>query len=241
MTKTVENLLRNSGLPGPRGNLRLMYSFAHQATRDEINECLAFYNDKLANSPEEFVVMCGIVGYCVLNQSHLQDTLTVIRGYASHQSWRIREAVAMGIQEIASANMEAILDNLENWLTGDELEKRAVVAALCEPKLLLGEKAVNLRIVNILAKLALEFAEIDGKLSENQNALRKALGYGWSVVIVAIPDEGKAAFEGMAGNSNKHIQWIVKENLKKHRLQVMDKKWVEKMMAVCAEKGDISI
>jgi hypothetical protein len=231
MTKTVENLLQNSGLPGPRGNLALMYSFARQATRDEINECLAFYHEKLANSPQEFVVMCGIVGYCIGNQNHLQDTIAAIRGYASHRSWRIREAVAMGIQEIASSNnMAALLDNLENWLAGNDLEKRAVVAALCEPKLL-KEKAVDLRILNILVKLTLEFAKIDGKLSDRQNTLRKTLGYGWSVLMVAIPDEGKAAFEAIAGNNHQHIHWIVKENLKKHRLQEMDKKWLEKMSA----------
>ncbi len=32
-------------------------------------------------------------------------------------------------------------------------------------------------------------------------------------------------------NYNKHIKWIVKENLKKKRLTVMDKKWTEKMLA----------
>jgi hypothetical protein len=233
MTKTIENLLQNSGLPGPRGNLELMYSFARQAAGDQINECLAFYDEKLANSPQEFVVMCGIVGYCIFNQNRLWDTIAAIRGYASHQSWRIREAVAMGIQEIASPDMNAILDNFENWLAGNDLEKRAVVAALCEPKLL-KEKTVNLRILNILAKLTLEFAEVDGKLSDSQNSLRKTLGYGWSVVIVAIPEEGKAAFETIAGHSNKHIRWIVKENLKKHRLQQMDQKWVEKMSAILA-------
>jgi hypothetical protein len=59
MTKTIENLLENSGLPGPRGNLALMYSFAHNATASENDECLSFYNDTLKNSPEEFVVMCS--------------------------------------------------------------------------------------------------------------------------------------------------------------------------------------
>jgi hypothetical protein len=46
-----------------------------------------------------------------------------------------------------------------------------------------------------------------------------------------LPDEGKSAFEKIAKCNNKHIKWIVKENLRKKRLTVMDKKWVEKMLA----------
>ncbi len=229
MTKTIENLLANSGLPGPRGNLALLYSFAHNATADEIGECLAYYHDNLKNSPEEFVTMCGIVGYCILNQNNIEKVLVKIRGYASHQSWRIREAVAIGIQEIAENNMAKIIDNLEKWLDGNDLEKRAIVAALCEPKLL-KVKSINCRILNILTQITLEFGEIISKLSEDQNSLRKTLGYGWSVAIAATPDEGKAAFEEIARNKNKHIQWIIKENLKKNRLRVMDKEWSEKML-----------
>ena len=229
MTKTIENLLVNSGLPGPRGNLELLYSFAHSATADEIDECLVYYHDDLKNSPEEFVAMCGIVGYCILNRNDIKETLEKIRGYASHQSWRIREGVAIGIQEVAAPRMNEIINNLEKWLDGNELEKRAVVAALCEPKLL-KERLNNIKILNTLAKLTLEFEKIESKLSDNQNTLKKTLGYGWSVVIVAIPEEGKEVFETIAQNNNKHIQWIVKENLKKNRLRVMDKEWSEKML-----------
>ncbi len=230
-TKTIENLLLNSGLPGPRGNLALLYSFAHRATAAEIEECLAYYHDHLQNSPEEFVVMCGIVGYCILNQNNISGIMEKIRGYASHQSWRIREAVAIGIQEVAALKMNEIIHHLEKWLDGNELEKRAVVAALCEPKLL-KESQINIKILNILAALTRAFEKIDGKLSDQQNTLRKTLGYGWSVVIVAIPQEGKIVFETAARSSNKHIRWIIKENLKKNRLFRMDQFWVEKMKSL---------
>jgi hypothetical protein len=230
MTKTIENLLVNSGLPGPRGNLELLYSFAHSATADEIDECLAYCCDDLKNSPAEFVAMCGIVGYCILNRDNIKEMLEKIRPYASHQSWRIREAVAIGIQEVAGSNMNQVINYLERWLSGNELERRAVVAALCEPKLL-RDGSVNIKILNILARLTVEFEKMGSKLSENQSTLRKALGYGWSVVIVSIPGEGKKVFETVAHNSNKHIQWISKENLKKKRLSAMDRRWVEKMVS----------
>lgn len=230
MMKTIENLLKNSGLPGPRGNLELMHSFSEKATESEVNECFSFYRDDLHNSPEEFVVMCGIVGYCILNKDNIPKTLTTIRQYASHSSWRIRESVAIGIQEIAENNLNEIIDNLKKWMDGNELEKRAIVAALCEPKLL-KEKKIIVELLELLNIITMGFDKIDGKLSENQNSLRKTLGYGWSVAIVSLPNEGKLAFEKIAGCNNKHIKWIVKENLRKKRLTVMDKKWVEKMLA----------
>ena len=80
---TVENLLMNSGLPGPRANLSLLYSFAHQATEEEVNACLSFCHDNLNNSPEEFVAVCGIVGYCVLNGHQIRKTLDTVRKYGS--------------------------------------------------------------------------------------------------------------------------------------------------------------
>lgn len=141
MMKTIEYLIKNSGLLGPRANLELLYSFSKNATENEVAECFSFYKDDLHNSPEEFVVMCGIVGYCIRNKDNIQQTLTTIRKYASHSSWRIRESVAIGIQEIAetNTNMSEILNCLKNWMNGNDLEKRAVVAALCEPKLLKGK------------------------------------------------------------------------------------------------------
>jgi hypothetical protein len=228
--KTIENLLKNSGLPGPRGNLELMHSFSEKATESEVNECFSFYRDDLHNSPEEFVVMCGIVGYCILNKDNIPKTLTTIRKYASHSSWRIRESVATGIQEIAENNLNEIIDNLKKWMDGNELEKRAIVAALCEPKLL-KEKTIIVELLKLLNIITMGFDKIDGKLSENQNSLRKTLGYGWSVAIVSLPNEGKLAFEKIAECNNKHIKWIVKENLRKKRLTVMEKKWVERMLA----------
>jgi len=228
--KTIENLLKNSGLPGPRGNLELLHSFSEKATESEVNECFSFYRDDLHNSPEEFVVMCGIVGYCILNKDNIPKTLTTIRKYASHSSWRIRESVAIGIQEIAENNLNEIIYNLKKWMDGNELEKRAIVAALCEPKLL-KEKTIIIELLEILNIITMGFDKIDGKLSENQNSLRKTLGYGWSVAIVSLPNVGKLAFEKIAECNNKHIKWIVKENLRKKRLTVMDKKWVEKMIA----------
>jgi hypothetical protein len=226
MSETIENLLQNSNLPGPRGNLELMYSFSKTASVGEVEECLSYITDNLHNSPEEFAGMCGIVGYAIVNKEKLKETISFLRKFASHGSWRIREAVAMGIQEMTGDRLAEIIQELSGWLSGNEFEKRAVVAALCEPKLL-KEKARVSEVISILSDITLNSFPADGKLNDGQISLRKALGYGWSVAVVAFPDEGKRFFENMAGNSNRHIRWIIKENLKKNRLSVMDRKWVE--------------
>ncbi len=226
MSETIKNLLQNSNLPGPRGNLELMYSFSKKASAGEVEECLLYITDDLHNSPEEFVAMCGIVGYAVVNKENLRETLSFLRKFASHASWRIREAVAMGIQEMTGDRLTEIMHELSGWLSGNEFEKRAVVAALCEPRLLKDKTKVS-AVLSILKEITLNSFPQDGKLSDGQISLRKGLGYGWSVAVAAFPEEGKKTFENLAGNPNRHIRRILKENLKKNRLSVMDKKWVQ--------------
>jgi len=38
--EAIKHLLSNSGLPGTRANLELLYSFSKSATEPEIKECL---------------------------------------------------------------------------------------------------------------------------------------------------------------------------------------------------------
>ena len=221
--------MRESGLPGPRGNLTLMYSFAHEATQEEADACLAYNNPELSNSPEEFVVMCGVVAYCVIHRDDIAGTLSFLRPFASHASWRIRESAAMGIQEMADGAPSSVIGALESWaVSGTWYEQRAVVAGLCEPKLL-KQNADAASVLSLLAVITGHFAEVKGKLSAEQTTLRKTLGYGWSVAAVHLPEKGKAALEKIAYSDNAHIRWIVKENLKKNRLTVMDREWTEKM------------
>lgn len=228
----IQHLLKNSGLPGPRGNLELLYSFSKEASEDDVRECLSFCTDSLTNSPEEFVVMCGITGYCLLKSNNLKKTLEFIRPYASHSSWRVREAVAIGIQEIAGGRTGEIIRGLEEWARGNDYEKRAVAAALCEPRLL-KRKGDVAEILAILERITLELEKKAGpKLTDSQNTLRKTLGYAWSVAVAANPDEGKVFFGRIAGRDNKHTRWIIRENLKKKRLSKMDGVWVDRMLAM---------
>lgn len=224
---TLEYLLAHSNLPGPRGNLELLHMFAKNADEDVVHQCLSVLTADTSNCPEEFAGMCGIVGRAMNYRGNLADVFDFLRGYASHSSWRIREAVAIAVQEVALGRIGEVLAGLRPWCIGNAFEKRAVVAALCEPKLLIN-KDVNCDVLQLLSVLTDSFIALD-KLNEGEKVLRQALGYGWSVAIAAQASEGKAYFEAYSAASNKHIQWILRENLKKNRLAKMDKEWVERM------------
>jgi hypothetical protein len=218
-------LKKNSHLPGPRGNLELLYDFALTADVATVEKCLDCIKPDTANSPQEFAGMCGILGHAVLNKADVKGVLDFLRPFASHSSWRIREAVAMAIQEISVGRLDETLSHLESWIAGTPFEQRAVVAGLCEPKLL-GNKTTNTKILRVLGAITANM-DHSKKLLDSERSLRKALGYGWSVVIAAAPKEGKKAFARLFVLRGRHIVWIVKENLKKNRLYKMDPNWVK--------------
>ncbi len=82
-------------------------------------------------------------------------------------------------------------------------------------------------MLQILDNITESIKRIQDRKEEGFKALKKGLAYCWSVAIVGNPDEGKKAFEKWIPCSDKDINWIVKENLKKKRLQRMDEEWVE--------------
>ena len=224
---TIKYLLENSHLPGPRGNLELLYDFAADCSLELVEECLTYIKEETVNSPEECVGMCGILGFSLLNKNDLPMVFKFLRPYSSHSSWRIRESVAIAIQELASGGLAEILTELKAFVEGNAFEMRAVVAGLCEPKLL-NNRRYNSEILKILLEISETLNQSD-KFTAAEESLRKALGYGWSVVIAKSPDQGKEYFEKLLGFKSKHINWVIKENLKKNRLIKMDPGWVKKI------------
>lgn len=233
MDYTIGYLKEHSNLPGPRGNLSLLYEFAAAGDEALALACLAEIDGQTRDSPEEFAGMCGIVAYAAAHRSDRRAVVDFLRPYASHSSWRIREAVAMAIQEIAVGALAETLDCLAPLAAGNPFERRAVVAGLCEPKLL-RDPAANAAILELLARITAGL-DRDGRLDESETALRKALAYGWSVVVAHEPAAGKAAFAALLRLRGKHVRWIMRENLKKNRLAVLDREWVADMERRLAE------
>ena len=116
---------------------------------------------------------------------------------------------------------------MRDWAsTGDRLVQRAVVAALCEPALL-DVPADAAAVVDILDGVTGTLVAAADRRTEPFRVLRQALGYGWSVAIVAAPEPGWMAFERWAARSDADIAWMVRENLGKHRLRRLDPARVE--------------
>ena len=172
----------------------------------------------------EFLPVVGVAGMGRLLIEAGADTgardalLARLRAHATDPRWRVREAVAIGLQRWGAEHMPELLDVMEPWATGpDRLVQRAVVAALCEPALLRGQLTVA-RVVTILDGVTRSMVSAADRRSDPFRVLRQALGYGWSVAVAADAVPGWAVFDRWASSDDPDIAWIVRENLGKRRM-----------------------
>jgi len=216
-------LKRESGLPGPRGNLELAHAVTQAGNKKQFEQFLSF--EAKENTPEVFLVFCGVMGLGKLaaGEPMLFETL---RGYASDPRWRIREAVATGLQLTGDQDMSLLLKEMQQWSKGNWYEKRAAAAALAEPRLLKKPKEIE-KVLQILDRITASMETANRSKDESYKVLRQGMGYCWSVVIAALPEAGKSMFEKWLTCDDKDIRWMMKENLKKNRLIKMDGDWIK--------------
>jgi hypothetical protein len=222
----VPFLKKNSGLPGPRGNLELAYAAAQEGTQEQFDHFLTYHADE--NTPELFLVFCGVVGLGRLTASQ-PDLFNRLREYASNPRWRIREAVPTGLQLTGDQDMDLLIREMKKWTTGNWYEKRAAAATLAEPRLLKLSKHAK-QVLQVLDRITASMETTDKSKDESYKILRQGMGYCWSVAVAALPDAGKPLMEKWLRSEDKAIRWMMKENLKKNRLARMDAKWVEERM-----------
>jgi hypothetical protein len=234
--KSLDNwdsfLKKESGLPGPRGNLELADAAADVGTQERFEHLLSLDNEKAGtNTPEGYLVFCGVVGIGKLITEGKTKYWDRLRPYASDSRWRIREAVAIALQRIGDVDMDGLLSKMEIWKAGNWLEKRVVAAGLAEPRLLKKPEAVN-QVLQIFDKITSEIESTKDSKSEDFKILRQSMGYCWSVAVAALPNEGKQAMEKWLKSKNPDVRWIMKENLKKNRLVKMDAVWVRSLKTI---------
>ena len=243
----LENyLLSNSNLPGKRGNIELGFSFADYVeenySKDKVNifrYCLALISEnneqKNEIGNEEFLPFCAIVALGRIGKIDLtkkDEVIELLKTYAKDGRWRIREAVAMAIQELMDVNPKETIDKLIKWVDEENyLIQRALVAGLAEPRLLKNREIAKIsleihkRIIEKIAK------EKDIKDSDFQ-VLIKGLCYTLSVIITGIEDEGFNYLEELAKKNNPVIKKIVRENLKKNRLKQLNNSRVLRLQKI---------
>lgn len=202
-------LRANSGLPGPRANLELLGAQADEGD--------AAWFDRLLGTDEEYLVAGGAVGLGRLLADGPDPALEQrLRGLAADGRWRVREAVATGLQRLGDADPARLRALADDWAgAADPLVQRAAVAAVCEPRLLKAAGAAAHAVGLCAAVTASLAARPAGtRRDPDVRTLRQALGYGWSV---AVPAGGLPAFRSL-DTGDPDLAWIVRENSRKARL-----------------------
>lgn len=231
-------LSERSNLPGPRMNTALVGSFARVIGQIVISpdppvEQLENLLDGWAalsleaapvNQPREILPAAAVRSYgqvAVSRPDWWEDEIAKIHRAASNPRWRTREILATALQQMLVADWARTYVALQSWLTeADPLVIRAAAAAIAEPPLLKtpaqGQAALAIQVAAIEWFVALP---PERRRTTEAEILRKALGYTLSVAIAAAPASGLALLENLATSSDKDIEWIVRENLKKNRLK----------------------
>jgi hypothetical protein len=211
-------LRANSNLPGPRGNLELAHAFADWAP-DELVEALRSEDTE----QDEFVDFCVVLALGErLARAPDPGLVAALHEHARDPRWRIREAVATGLQRVGDRDLPRLVSLVDRWvLDEDPLIRRAAIAAVCEPRLLATQPGASaaLRACQAATRTIAEAAPHERRI-EGMRVLRQALGYCWSVAVAADPEHGLPAFVALQGaEGDADLAWITRENLRKARLQ----------------------
>ncbi|MDZ7884267.1 MAG: HEAT repeat domain-containing protein [Mycobacterium sp.] len=202
-------LAEHSGLPGPRANTELALAYASVADRSQIDLAIA--------SADEYLAMCGTVGLGAAATD--AGALAALHRLASDPRWRIREAVAMGLQLLGDHDFGALERIVRVWVRDrDPLVVRAAAAAICEPRLLGTPHGAAVAIaICAEATATITGWPPDSRRDSALRSLRQTLGYCWSVAVAAAPEDGLPVFRSL-DDTDSDVAWVIAQNLKKKRL-----------------------
>ena len=208
-------LAAHSGLPGPRGNLELMAAVGDLAPAEQLRAW--------SSADDEYLACCGTAGLgrLALQQDDTSPSpVTLLRARASDERWRVREAVAMALQRIGDGDPDLLVSVTRSWSDGSPYVLRAAVAGLCEPRLLRdpGLAGHTLHVLG-LATEGLRNIERTRRRDVDVRVLRQGLAYAWSVAVAARPAAGVPLLERWVDVEDPDVRWVLRQNLRKSRLQ----------------------
>lgn len=199
----------HSGLPGPRGNIELAVAVA------DLGDAALF--DELIASGDEYRTFCGVVG--IGRDAGNPQVAARLHELSKDGRWRVREAVAMGLQRLGDHDLAALERIVLEWADDPHpLVQRAAAAAICEPRLLRTPPAAATAVeVCLRATAGLAARPVAQRRDDDVRTLRQGLGYCWSVAVAADPVPGLAAFAAL-DVTDADVAWVVRENRSKKRL-----------------------
>ena len=118
---------------------------------------------------------------------------------------------------------------------GHGQEQRAAVATLAEPALL-RDPLLAAGALRTLSAATTALLADDDRRSDAARTLRKTLGYAWSVVVAFGPAGARDAFEVLLDSDDPDLRWILRENLRKARLERFDAAWAERCRTALAAR-----
>lgn len=203
-------LRKHSGLPGPRANLRLMKDIMLMLDTDTAYEW--------ASTEDEYAAMCGAAALAA--QATTEDIQEKLIPSVLEHRWRVREGVVHGLQLLFEREPRIASKIVESWASDSQpLVIRAAIATICEPRLLkVSSNCSQALLLCSRATETLKNTPLDQRKTAEFRVLRQALGYCWSVAVSHCPAQGIPLFKSL-DTSDADIAWIVRENLKKKRLQ----------------------
>jgi len=226
--KALEDfIIKNSNLPGPRGNLELAFAFAE--VYDDFNtlqEWISITEDQAdVNDPKSFLAFCSAVCMGKLyTKKKNPKIISILKNSANDGRWRMREAVAFGFQIIGENNFDEMKRIFSDWIKkSNNLEKRAILVSLAHPPILNEHNA----------EFCFDITDIILKQMNKENGfevLKKGLEFTISVFAAANPEIGFSFIEKWTGK-DKIIDKIMKENLKKNRLVKKNPEMVKKLIS----------
>ena len=150
--------------------------------------------------------------------------LPKLRKLASDPRWRVREGVAMAMQRLGASDMAALLAEMRAWAKGNDYERRAAAAALCEPVLLKREEDVR----EVLA--ILDGSPTTCRARARAGARGSCPAQGPRLLLERRRRRGTrrrpTADGAMDAERGSDVSWVMKQNLKKKRLTAAGADWV---------------
>jgi hypothetical protein len=249
-------LIDHSHLPGRRADLELIAAFADEvgalcgepdlslnrsyvALEWLLRELLNRYPPAVfggdPDSPLQVPQMCSAVafGEWAAAFQHIESGVATLLDLAGSPLWRVREAVAMGLQRMLERRWTSTVRRLRRRaLDATAYEWRALVAGIAEPSLLADSvRALDALDLHYTALAYLRCLPGKSRGSDPVRTLRQALGYTVSVVVAAVPQPGFAQMRAWAAWGHPDVTWVLRENLKKKRLA----RWPDQVEALLAQ------
>ncbi|WP_379153414.1 hypothetical protein [Paenibacillus sp. sgz5001063] len=229
----TNDMLQESGLPGPRANLELAGSFAGLYAKPEVTETAwelicawaqISESEAAAGDPQEFLAFCAVwacgAHYAYGDAGRQSQAEGFLRAAMNDARWRQREAAAMGLQSLGEYDFALLQQLLDGWREGATLlEQRAFMAALAHPPLLKAESHVLycLEMADGIME-GIRSDTISSSDPEHFRVLSKGLEYSLSVFAARLPEPGFALLRKYAESRDARLSKIVKSNLGKTRL-----------------------